>query len=102
MSRLARTMIIGTLTSLAILVAGFAATGPFMVFSMILSQGGHPKQYSVLMSIILAANITFNLVGIHAFGIVGAAAATSLSFIVGVVALVGMTRRTLGLELKPW
>lgn len=84
---------------LAILVTGIGLTGPWMIFSMILSQGGRPGSYTMLMISILAANITFNIVGIYTLGLIGAAIGTSLSYVVGALILTILVRRNFGLRL---
>jgi len=86
---------------LLFLVVGLTLAGPLLVFSMILSQGGRPGVYSALMTSILVSNIVFNLVGVYALGIVGAAIGTAISYLVGVATLVVICRRVFGLRLSP-
>lgn len=86
---------------LVILVLGLIATGPMMVFVMILSQGGRPGIYSMLMVSILVSNVAFNLIGVFIWGIEGAAIGTVLSYFVGVATLAILTKKTFGLNLSP-
>lgn len=86
---------------LAILVAGIGFTGPFMIFSMIMSQGGRPGYYTTLTTFILVINIVFNLIGVYTLGMVGAAIGTGLSYLAGATVLVLLTRRLFGLRLLP-
>jgi len=84
---------------LTILVVGIGLTAPWMIFTMILPQGGRPGYYTVLMVLILAFNIVLNFVGINMLGLVGAAIGTSLSFVAGAVTLSILVKRVFGLRL---
>ena len=86
---------------LTILVIGIGLTGPLMIFSMILSQGGRPGCYTTLMILILVLNIVFNLIGVLTYGMVGAAIGTALSILAGAIMLFVSTYRLFGLRLVP-
>lgn len=87
---------------LVILVSGLTMAGPHLAFSMVLSQGGRPAIYTMLMTSILVSNVVFNLIGVYTYGIIGAAIGTALSYVLGVVTLQVLCRRVFHLSLSPF
>lgn len=65
----------------AILVAGLVISAGYQPFALALVQGGFPGLQTVCMVLVLAVNVLGNAVFIPAWGIVGAAVATSASFV---------------------
>jgi O-antigen/teichoic acid export membrane protein len=87
------------LPPLLVLVGAITVSSPFMVFSMILLQGGRPAISSLFMTMVLVVNILFTFVGIKLGGIEGAAVGTSLSFVVAAALLLIVIKRSFGLRL---
>jgi len=84
---------------LIILVFGQVVSAPLMIFAMILNQGGRPAIFSLFMTILLALNVSFNVIGISMWGLIGAAAGTAAAYLVGVFVLNMLCIRTFGLRL---
>ena len=83
----------------AILAAGVIAQSGYVPFSGILTQGGFPGRNTILLTLTLVTNLVLNAVLIPLYGMLGAAAATALSYLLFVVYLVAMTRAALGVRL---
>jgi O-antigen/teichoic acid export membrane protein len=85
--------------ALGVLLIGMAVYGAFAPFDTLLMQSGYPGWQSIQMAMVLLANALLNALLIPAFGLSGAALATALSFGVGALVLLGLTRRLLGFGL---
>lgn len=68
----------------AILVAGLVVSAGYQPFALALVQGGWPGLQTVCMGLVLAVNVLGNALFIPVWGIVGAAMATSVSFVAAV------------------
>lgn len=80
----------------AVLAAGIALTSGFSPLFFSLNQAGRPDLQSALYMTGLVVNIIGNLVLISAFGVIGAAIATSLALILMVPTLAVLYRRATG------
>ena len=85
---------------LIMLTAGLVMAAPYLPFNMILSQSNRPGTHTIYMFWVLASNIMFNAIAIPLWGILGAAIATSLSYIVSVLLLAFFMRKFL--KVKIW
>jgi len=72
---------------LKILLLGLMAYAFFIPFDFLLLQSGRPGAQSLMMGVNVCANIVLNAALIPHFGIVGAAIATSASFIISALTL---------------
>ena len=70
--------------------------GPFI---MLLSQTGYPLSQSLLYILIFITNLLFNLILIPFFGIIGAAIATSISYVLFIFYFKILTYKKLGLKI---
>lgn len=84
---------------LVILLVGQIVAAPMMIFAMILNQGGKPALFTLFMTIMLIANVAFNVIGTAGWGLSGAAVGTALSYLVGVAALHFLCLRAFRLRL---
>jgi len=83
----------------AILAAGAIGQSGYIPFSGILTQGGFPGHNTILLTLALVTNLVLNAALIPCYGMVGAAVATALSYLLFVVYLVRMSRTALGVRL---
>lgn len=71
----------------AILSAGIVLSAGYLPLEMFLVQAGKPTQQTYLKGLILSSNILLNAILIPLFGLVGAAVATAVAFVLSVVYL---------------
>lgn len=83
----------------ALLIAGSLASAGYRPFIMIPNQTGFPGYQSLLFFLIFLTNVVGNVIFVSLFGMVGAAAGTSLSFISTVFYLKWIVRKTIGLKI---
>jgi O-antigen/teichoic acid export membrane protein len=83
----------------AVLMIGAVIKGAYAPFSGILLQAGLPARHTACVLAMILTNIVLNIFLIPVFSIYGAALATSLSFILGVVYLKGFSYKSLGIEI---
>jgi O-antigen/teichoic acid export membrane protein len=74
-------------TIFAVLSVGAAIFGTYAIFTGVLSQGGKPVAQTLYNFKVLGANVVLNLCLASQFEALGAAIATSLSFVVGALLL---------------
>jgi len=67
----------------AILLAGAFVYGSYAALGGIFSQCGFPARQSEVNLVILAFNLSLNILLVPFYGVIGAAAATALSFAMG-------------------
>jgi O-antigen/teichoic acid export membrane protein len=84
---------------LTILLTGLTLIAAFVPFDNLMLVSGFPGLQTLQHMTLVAANIAFNLAIIPLLGIIGAAAATGLSYIAGISALIFLSRRVLGWNL---
>jgi len=84
---------------LSILLAGIVASSGYLVFDNLPMQAGRPGLQTFLFGAAVALNCVVNASLIPVFGMEGAAAATSISYVGSVVLLIVMSRRSLKLKL---
>lgn len=89
----------GAFQPLVILIVGQIVVAPFMVFGMILNQGGKPALFTLFMTVVLISNVVFNVIGTAGWGLSGAAVGTAMSYLVGIGALHVLCKRAFGLRL---
>lgn len=82
-----------------LLMAGSLASAGYRPFLMIPNQTGFPGNQSLLFFLIFLTNVAGNVLFVSLFGMVGAAAGTSLSFISTVFYLKWIVRKTIGLKI---
>lgn len=85
--------------ALSVLMAGLTLTAAAQAFGMVLTQAGRPALHTGAVAVVLAANALGNWLLVPSMGMLGAALATSLSYLVGAVLIWVMARRVLGLRL---
>lgn len=85
--------------SLCVLMAGLTATAAAQIFGMVLTQAGRPALHTGAVAIVLAANSLGNWLLVPSLGMLGAALATSTSYVVGALLIWGIARRVLGVRL---
>ncbi len=83
----------------AILAAGAVGQSGYIPFSGILTQGGFPGRNTILLTLAMVTNLVLNAALIPLYGMVGAAVATALSYLLFVVYLIRMSRSALGVRL---
>jgi O-antigen/teichoic acid export membrane protein len=83
----------------AILAAGAGVFAVYASFGGIFSQTGRPALQSKFNLVFLGANVALNFALVPFYGLIGAAVATSVSFLVGTVYFRALVRRHLALEL---
>lgn len=83
----------------AVLVAGIVAASRHIPFTGMLQQAGQPGAQSTMFALVAMANLVGNLLLVPVWGVLGAAAATSLSQVVFVMLLRGFMRRRVGYGL---
>jgi len=84
---------------LLILIMGSLVSMGYSPFFMVLNQTGHPGEQSVLFSLIFGTNIILNLIFTPLFGMAGAGAAVSLTFVMSVFYLKNIVKKTLGIYI---
>lgn len=84
---------------LAILLTGLTLIAAFVPFDNLMLVSGFPGLQTLQHMILVTSNIAFNLAIIPFLGIIGAAAATGLSYIAGITALFFFAHRFLGWNL---
>lgn len=85
---------------LIVLSVGLVIASPYLPFNMIFSQSNKPGTHTIYMFWVLASNVLFNMIAIPLWGILGAAIATSLSYVVSILLLTFFMRKFL--KLKIW
>ncbi len=88
------------LPSLIILLVGATICARYSPFWMSLALGGHPLAHTRLMLQLCGINVFLNLAFVPFLGILGAALGTSIMLVLFPVLLKGLTKKTLGLELR--
>jgi len=78
---------------------GISVNAGYRPFLGVLLQGERPGSHTILVACVAITNILLNAVLIPHFGIYGAAAATSVAYIVEAVVLIVFARRMLGVRL---
>jgi O-antigen/teichoic acid export membrane protein len=81
---------------LAVLLGGIAVSAFFVPFDQLLLQSGQPGRQSALMATYVGTNVVLNLVLIPPFGLIGAAAATTVSLVLAGGLLLVASRIWLG------
>ena len=84
---------------LSILLAGLTLIAAFVPFDNLMLVSGHPGLQTLQHMALVLSNIMLNLVMIPLLGIMGAAIATSLGYIIGIAALYFLSYRLLGWNL---
>ena len=84
---------------LLILIMGSLVSMGYAPFFMVLNQTGHPGEQSVLFSLIFGTNIILNLIFTPLFGMAGAGAAVSLTFIMSIFYLKNIVKKTLKISI---
>jgi O-antigen/teichoic acid export membrane protein len=84
---------------LSILLAGLTLIAAFVPFDNLMLVSGHPGLQTLQHMALVLSNIMLNLVMIPLLGIMGAAIATALSYIIGIAALYFLSYRLLGWNL---
>lgn len=85
--------------ALAILLTGLTVMSVFVPFDNLLMVTGHPGHQTVQHLAIVVTNIVCNALLVPYLGIEGAALATALSYLAGIVVLTVMVRRLLNWNL---
>ncbi len=83
----------------AILLAGIVLNSGFRPFLGILLQGGRPGMHTLLVLLVVGANILLNAMLIPVLGIIGAATATALVYVLEAFLIVAFARRLFGVKL---
>ncbi len=87
------------LSTLAILLAGYAIISGYSPFDNILLSSGHPGWQTAQNMAIAMSNIALCLLLIPVLGIQGAALATATSYIVGIAMMLILSKKLLGWNL---
>lgn len=82
----------------SILALGIALSAGYLPFSQLLMQTGHPGQYTWTVVATVVSNVVLNAALIPSWGIYGAAAATTLATLLGVIYLRWQASHKLGLR----
>jgi O-antigen/teichoic acid export membrane protein len=83
----------------AILVAGIALASGYLPFNMFLLQADKPGLHTGFMLAVVCSNIVLNAALIPLWGIQGAALATAAAYVLSVLYLKWIVRRSLGLRI---
>lgn len=83
----------------ALLIAGSLASAGYLPFLMIPNQTGFSGYQSLLFFLIFLTNVAGNVLFVSLFGMIGAAAGTSLSFVSAVFYLKRIVKKTIGLNI---
>jgi len=81
------------------LMIGVVISAGYFPFNMLLMQAGYAFQNTLLIALIVLCNVLLNAFLIPLFGILGAAIATSISFVLGMVLLKLFVQRILQLKI---
>lgn len=97
----------GSWPVLIVLVTGIVGCSGFLAFDNLFIQGGKPGYQTLWACLTVLSNSLLNLLLIPSFGILGAAIATSLSYVFGSFYLVTLLRRQMDIRLiqqhvNPW
>ncbi|WP_319763583.1 polysaccharide biosynthesis C-terminal domain-containing protein [Maridesulfovibrio sp.] len=87
---------------LFILLSGFWIYSGYAPFGSLLVNDGHPGTQSLLLLSCMFLNILLNSILINLWGTIGAALATSFSFVAYVLILIYFVKRTTGICLFPF
>lgn len=79
----------------AILMSGIVLSSGYIPFGQILVQAGRPGLHTIMTLMLVLFNFTVNMLLIPILGIIGAAAATAMAHVVGVLLLKLFTQRIL-------
>lgn len=82
-----------------ILMVGIIASAGYRPFDMLFVQVGYPGIYSIMIFLTVTVNVILNSIFIWQWGIIGAAIATSISFVFSVIFLKIMARKKLGISI---
>lgn len=83
----------------AILIAGIVVKSGYAVFWELPSQAGYPGHQTILITMVVLSNVILNYFFILQWGIYGAAAATAISFILGIFYLKIIVKKLLGVTI---
>ncbi len=83
---------------LVILAAGMTVFSIFVPVDHVMLQAGRPGVQSAMMTGNILVNVALNLALIPAYGLIGAASATAISFVVAGIILNAVAWRSLGLK----
>ncbi|MGH1396418.1 MAG: polysaccharide biosynthesis C-terminal domain-containing protein, partial [Trichormus sp.] len=83
----------------SILLLGLLISSGYLPLDMFLIQAGFPGYQTFIKVIILLSNIILNSIFIPSLGIVGAAIATSLSFVFSVFLLKTIVKKKIGITI---
>jgi O-antigen/teichoic acid export membrane protein len=83
----------------AILMSGIVLSSGYIPFGQILVQAGRPGLHTLMTLLLVLFNFTLNILLIPFLGIVGAAAATALAHVMGVLLLKFFTHRILQIRI---
>ncbi len=81
-----------------ILLAGIFAVSAFTPFDSLFIQSGFPGLQSILAAAVILTNVMLNFLLIPKYGVVGAAYATSISYLLGGVYLVVLAKKYLNVS----
>ena len=85
--------------ALGVLLFGMSVVCGLLPFDAVLLQSGMPGRQTTLIAVILTSNALLNVILIPFYGILGAAIATSTSYVVGGLYLAYAANRYLGIRL---
>ena len=83
----------------AVLMAGITASMGYSAFTMLLNQGGYPGHQSVFFALTFFTNLLLNVLLVPVMGMLGAAVATGISFVVSIVYLRVLVQRAMGVAM---
>jgi O-antigen/teichoic acid export membrane protein len=83
----------------ALLTVGLALSAGYVPFINLLQQAGAPSRHSALLACVAGTNIVLNLILIPAYGMTGAAVATTLAQVFLVFLLRALARPVIGYQL---
>ncbi len=84
---------------LGILIVGFVACSAQYPFNMIFIQTGFPGTQTIYNGLAVLANLLLNLALVPFFGVYGSALGTALAFVLSVLILRRMARKTVGIAV---
>ncbi len=83
----------------AVLMLGLAASSPWMPFNQVLLMGGKPGWHTIYILLSVGANIVLNLLLVPIYGLLGAAIATAIAFVLSALLLIRVSRSLVGVRL---
>lgn len=83
----------------AALAAGVVICSPYLPFTLMLSQAGHPRENAIFFAMLVGVNVALNLALIPLFGALGAALATGTANVMGVLFLRNYIGKVTGFHL---